>query len=367
MKKLIASVLALALLMSLALLPAHADETLTFTQNGVTYKYEILRNGRVKLLGGCSADEGVTTINIPSTIDGREIERIGALAFDGCKASSITIPPTVNTIEAYAFNGCEAIEAITIPKGTFFIEGNPFTGCTKLISISLERDIGKDHDTLEVTSDGALYSKRNKMLLCYPYAQQAESFTAKAGTLVIGKSAFDGCDKLETITLPETVLGIADSAFKGCTELKAVVLPESLLSIGESAFEACAKLEAVAVPSQVTRLENSAFEACGALAAVTLPEKMTFIGDEAFKDCAALPAIEVPVNVNTIGDKAFNGCAALKDATVPATVTEIGDSAFDGCNVALKLHVGPYAYAEIYARIYSLDFTYDTNDNFLQQ
>ena len=55
----------------------------------------------------------------------------------------------------------------------------------------------------------------------------------------IGKHAFDGCEYLTGIQLPEGIEVIGNSAFNGCTSLAEISIPESVASIGDSAFYYC--------------------------------------------------------------------------------------------------------------------------------
>ena len=357
-KRFLAIILAFAMILSVSALTAHADEAETIEQDG--FVCERLRNGNLKLVRyTCPADGN--TVNIPSAINGSHIERIGEYAFDGCRMSNVTIPDTVKMIESFAFNDCSEIQRISIPNDVYFIDGNPFTGCTKLVNISLD----PKHPTLQVTSDGVLYSKRNKMLLCYPCSKTERNFSVMSGTITIGKNAFFGCEQLQSINLPSTVKGISDGAFQGCTGLISVTLPESLLTIGELAFAGCTALKGVSIPSQVSRVEKSAFFNCTELTNVSFPENLTAIEDMAFFGCRQLQEIHLPASVASIGDKAFFGCASLTDAYIPVSVTEIGDSAFENCSVRLYMHLDEFAYAEIYARLYEISFTYGNEDSFL--
>lgn len=358
----------LALLLVLTALPAMAadNEPGEFRENGVTYRYEYLHDGTLRLVEGCVADEGVRTVNIPSTIEGHAVTRIGAYAFDGCGASDITIPAHVSVIEAFAFNGCRAIRMITIPSTVYFIDGNPFTDCDSLVSIRLERPLGQDHPTLEVTMDGVLYNKGNRMLLCYPCSKRDESFEVKAGTFAIGKNAFYGCDALKSIKLPDTVTEIGAGAFAGCAALTAIDLSDSILSIGELAFAGCAALEEVTLPPHLTHVETGSFFGCEALEDAILPQNLTEIGDRAFYGCRSLRVIQLPDHVHSIGASAFGGCDALSTVNIPVTVTSIGDSAFSQEAIRLMVLVQRYSYAEIYAKIYHLNYTYGTNDDFLK-
>ena len=360
MKRFLAIVLAFTMILSVTALSALAEEPERIEKDG--FVCERLRDGNLKLVK-YTGDSAGKTVNIPSDIDGSHIERIGEYAFNGCKMVNITIPETVMMIESFAFNDCSEIQRIVIPNEVYFIDGNPFTGCAKLVNISLD----PKHPTLQVTSDGALYSKRNKMLLCYPCSKTERNFSVMSGTITIGKNAFFGCSQLQSINLPSTVTGINDGAFQGCTGLISVTLPESLLTIGELAFAGCSALKGISIPKQVSRIERSSFFNCVELTNISFPEGLTKIEDMAFSGCRSLQEIHLPASTIGIGDKAFFGCSSLTDAYIPVSVTEIGESAFDNCSVRLYMHLDEYAFAEIYARLYDISRTYDNTDIFLTE
>ena len=126
MKKFIAGMLTIALILSLFSVPAMArGGAEQIEDNG--FVCERMRDGSLKLVQYTADAEG-KTVNIPSTINGSHIEQIGAYAFDGCRMKSVTIPDTVKMIETFAFNNCTEIQKITIPNDVIFIQGNPFTG-----------------------------------------------------------------------------------------------------------------------------------------------------------------------------------------------------------------------------------------------
>ena len=359
MKKLFVALLCITMIMSFTAVPIIASaETETVEEMG--FVCERLSDGNLKLVQYIGDGAG-KTVNIPSTVAGSHIEQIGGYAFDGCGMVSVTIPDTVKVIETFAFNDCTEIQKITIPNEVLFIDGNPFTGCTKLVNISLD----PKHPTLQVTSDGVLYSRKNKMLICYPCSKTERSFSVMSGTISIDEYAFCGCERLESISIPSTVTEICEGAFLSCTGLTNVTLPESLLTMGELAFGGCTSLNGITIPKNISRIEASTFFNCASLMNVSFPEKLTKICDRAFYGCQSLHEIHLPVNMTSIGDNAFNGCASLTDAYIPVSVTDIGEDVFENCSVRLYLHLDEYAYAEIYARLYNLSFTYGNEDSFL--
>ena len=63
----------------------------------------------------------------------------------------------------------------------------------------------------------------------------------------IGYSAFEGCENLNTIVLPNNLSIISDSVFEGCTRLKSVTIP-SAETIGSKAFAGCTNLYTIYWP-----------------------------------------------------------------------------------------------------------------------
>ena len=214
MKRIFCLMMVFVMLLCLGMSPAAAEGN-SITQDA--FVFERLADGNLKLTGYTDKNSE-DTINIPSITDGLQVDEIGKYAFVDCQAKSITIPNTVTRIEACAFDHCTGIEKISIPNTVLYLNGNPFTGCRNLVNISLD----PKHPTLQVTSDGVLYSKRDKTLLCYPCSRTEREFNVKPGTIAIGENAFMDCNLLETITLPDTVTLISEGAFLGCTGLKSI-------------------------------------------------------------------------------------------------------------------------------------------------
>ena len=61
----------------------------------------------------------------------------------------------------------------------------------------------------------------------------------------IGECAFEGCESLTSITIPEGVTSIGKDAFSYCESLSSITIPEGVTSIGESAFNWCESLTSI--------------------------------------------------------------------------------------------------------------------------
>lgn len=106
-----------------------------------------------------------------------------------------------------------------------------------------------------------------------------------------------------------------------------------MTSIGSSAFEGCIRLENVTLPAGVNRIEDFTFFGCRSLVTATIPIGVSRIGPLAFYGCTSLPNITIPAGVTDIERSAFHYCDSLKIVEIPASVTGgLGGGAFANCH-----------------------------------
>ena len=67
------------------------------------------------------------------------------------------------------------------------------------------------------------------------------------GVIDIYSFAFYGCDRFQSVTLPDSVKSIGNSAFRFCGKLKRLEVPKGVLNIDDKAFDSCTSLESVIV------------------------------------------------------------------------------------------------------------------------
>ena len=67
----------------------------------------------------------------------------------------------------------------------------------------------------------------------------------------IGYGAFEGCTKLQNITLPDSLKTIGGRAFMRCESIDSMIIPDSVTVIGDNAFKLCINLTNIKLPDGI--------------------------------------------------------------------------------------------------------------------
>ena len=355
--------------------------------------------------------------SIKSVVIESGVTSIGDYAFLGCgNLMSITIPDSVTSIGYYAFERCESLKSVTIGNSVTTIGENAFSNCTSLTSITIPdsvTSIGNDafyecesltdvyysgtksewnrfqiEDLTETNihcSDGTIFNIDTVIIDCLKYQLDSNNTAA-----VIGYT-----DAPQSVTIPSTisyanetlsVTSIDQGAFQGCESLTSVTIPDSVTSIGESAFSFCRSLTNITIPDSVTSIGNDAFYYCESLTdiyyagtksewggfQIEIFEKTNihcsdgciFNGGPAIIDglkyqldsnntatvigyTGTPERVTVPhtisyenetLTVTSIGNNAFQNCTSLICVTIPDSITSIGSCAFDNCTSVTEVY-----------------------------
>lgn len=196
------------------------------------------------IFGASDYTENATKVpeSLRSVIITNETE-ISENAFNGCSnLTSITLPSTLETIEASAFSNCSSLTSITIPNSVTSIAAAAFYNCTSLTAF-----YGEGNDYYSIDNNRALIVDGGKTLLAYAGANDETSYAIPEGITLISSNAFLKATKLTSITLPSTLKTINSYAFEACNNLTSITIPSSVTAIGYYAFSYCSSLKEIII------------------------------------------------------------------------------------------------------------------------
>lgn len=153
----------------------------------------------------------------------------------------------------------------------------------------------------------------------------------------IGYTAFEHCDALTSVYIPNSITTIETGAFSCCEKLKYVEIPDSITVISDYVFSGTG-LTSIAIPESVTSIGSCAFFYCENLTSIKLPDSLTYLGDYAFYYCENLNSIKIPDLVTTIEQETFCG-TGLTSIELPESLICIGEAAFASCENLTSIEI----------------------------
>ena len=323
-----------------------ADPTIKTTVSifkGCTSLSSIVIPDKVKVIGqnmfdGCTNLQSVT---FPSNLTG-----IGLSAFLNCTSlGSVEFNPTGQiVIDREAFKNCTSLSSLSL-NGVKELNVYAFQGCTSLTSVIVPASV-----TAATSSTGQSASLYPPMKGVFKDCTSLVTVVYNT-TLDIMESMFENCTALESVKIAAGVKNIDDSAFKKCGS----ALPagkyfnvefadgSQLATIGKSVFEGCSTLKSISLPDSVTKFSynkdsytksstSNLFKDCTSLESFVVPAGLKIIAASVFENCTSLSDITLTANITDIGAKAFKNCG-VTEITVPSSVVSYGANLFEGSSL----------------------------------
>lgn len=140
-------------------------------------------------------------------------------------------------------------------------------------------------------------------------------------------------DKMGTVS----VIGFQNDFIKNALNIPSTIKSDdvtySVTHIGERAFQTCDNLTSVTIPDSITRIGVRAFANCSNLTNLVIGNRVSSIGEWAFESCNNLKSVIIPDSVNQIQDFAFIDCTNLKAIYFKGQPPEIEERCFEKSTV----------------------------------
>jgi len=166
--------------------------------------------------------------------------------------------------------------------------------------------VRSDINTNNVWTDeyGVIYSNDKHRLLM---GTNIEEYTILDDTRVICDNAFENCNNLHTISIPNGVVEIGACAFHDCNNLASIKLPNGIKEIDGYTFSGCTSLVNIVLPQTLTALGYCSFIGCSSIKKIHLPKALKFVSWGSFSDCTSLTEVLIDSPDAIIHDE-FNNC-----------------------------------------------------------
>ncbi len=238
-------------------------------------------------------------------------ENVGSL----CGGCEVVFGDTVESIPQYAFYNCDGLKKVAISANVRVIGYRAFQYCNDLESI----DVSVDNATY-ASHNGVLYNKDLTKLIQCPSGKSGD-YIIPEGTIIIEENGFAGCDKLDSITLPQNIKVIARWAFYDCKDnvivnwnSEALGNDELHLNYGYAkTTDWFNKPVKIVFGSNLKTINAYTFNGCKTISKVVLPSNIEKIDTYAFYNCSSLFSIKMSGNIKQIEYAAFKGCEMLSD------------------------------------------------------
>lgn len=235
----------------------------------------------------------------------------------------LAIPEGIMDIGKGCFAGNVNLRKVKLPNSLKIVSKNAFLGCSNLEEIEFNEnltDIGAKA-FMECSSLQTITFPSNLCLLGEDILTGTGVYDNKSnwhdGMLIINDCVLDADKNMEgECDIPDGCRVVAQYAFKECEKIESVTMPNSVIAIGKHAFDTCKSLKWVKLSQNLSEISKSCFRNCYNLMNIDIPNSITIIRNGAFANCTSLKNVILPPSVEEIFAASFHGCSKLKDMLI---------------------------------------------------
>ena len=317
-------------------------------------------------------------------------------AFQGSSIESITLPNTINTISAGAFQDCKLLKKVILPETIKMLSAACFAGCSNLEIINIPDGL----------TDLASYTRYGYRSYVFGGCTKIKVFEIPSGVRTLASGCFlnsgietvsipAGCtqmdeDCLDAPNLRTVTMYVRDLDNLSYTESCFGEVSNTILRVPKGSKQvyqeyypwmSFASIEefddgnGVFVPSKITtRIDNIRYILSGDNAKIgrqnkdlsgniIIPSSVSFGGKEyivngmveptnliawssntvstengAFQSCP-ITSITIPSNIGTISAGAFYNCQELEKVSIAEGITQLGAACFAGCTKLVEIQI----------------------------
>ena len=285
------------------------------------------------------------------------------LYINGEELRELIIPDSITQLHPYAFYGCNSLISVTIPASVKSIGALAFDHCEQINMTNYTGDIASwcAIDFASASANPMVYSNN-----FYINHQEVRELVVDSVSQ-ISNYAFAGCHTITSLTIVDSVKTIGERAFAECYNLASISIPNSVTSIAANALDYCSALtsinwnageyigeypfddlrsqiQSITFGEAVNNVPGYFCYKMTALKSLSLSSSITAIGEHAFDYCSALSSVTLGTSVLSIGAYAFDHCRKLESITLNRRLQHIGADAFKSTNALAKVtYLGNYA------------------------
>lgn len=230
--------------------------------------------------------KGIKDPTLSQVIIPAEVKSIAPGAFWESNVESLVLNEGLESIGVQAFARSKKLASVSFPSSLKIIEKHAFEDCVSLTKVNLSHtaveEIGSNAFRETGVNRVAFPSSLKKIGSQAFLKTQLENVILPVSVEEIGPEAFREAVSLKSITLPNNIQKIGWQAFYGCTKLANVNYAGSMKSaegvVESAAFEGCEALTRVILPQSISEIQEGIFMECNKLTQIILPENVKKIG-----------------------------------------------------------------------------------------